>query len=629
MQNRVNLLWTALIAALIAGSLGAGWPASSPVVGVPGSPVAESPDFATLELRDPWDMEQYTDVSQYLNESGQRSLVSNPAASDGLFTGQSVGDVTSGNAYFFPLFPGYETAMLIGKVGHRYPIDAGTYHCLYFAMRVDSHAANGFGPDQFRLFWFGDDRLNSGNAQWGGSIGIALYPEAGANAPTQGYRLYRVDLATVQRVAGNTSWNGRATWEGIRIDPTINSGISFAVDWVRLTTCAANGHNFTWTPNNSVKALWLKAAGTGRFIRIAENLNGQSGAASIDLQGVPPGSYTVGVGTNITCCIEQSTSSLVINQTPIVDFVRPSFYSGADYASQFGLPWNFSSAGDIVNSNNMAYTVGGGLMDTTTPSGQYPAGVDAQFFMRLPQPVAPSHYRYLSFRLLTDWKDPWQNTPDGMIVRVVWGVLGVSGIPANRCFLVSQDIPIDIGWNTYWVDFGESFNGTPEESSIIDCPTQLPSWTNSPPILELRIDLNENVSVAANPPGGGGSFHQQVDWMRLTAIDRVDKGTPFPVRLSINRDVSRLTYYYTTNPASPTQTPARPYSSPQASGQFRLLLPYLTQPASPAMAGLPAATHGFIWDTAGVTPNSYYLCVKAEAGGNSGTYCSEAPVIVQ
>src|SRR5258706_9923270 len=92
---RVNSLLAALITALCVGSFGAGRPAPTSTVGVPGSIIPESADFATLELRDPWDMDQFTDVSQYLNESGQRSVVSSPAVSDGLFTGQSAGNCNS------------------------------------------------------------------------------------------------------------------------------------------------------------------------------------------------------------------------------------------------------------------------------------------------------------------------------------------------------------------------------------------------------------------------------------------------------------------------------------------------------------------------------------------------------
>src|SRR4029079_12424846 len=121
---------------------------------------------------------------------------------------------------FYPLFPGYAGTMQIGKVGQRYPINSAEYHCLYVAMKVESHAATGSVPDKFLVFWFADSRLNSGGAQWGGSPGITLYPEAGLGTPTQGYRLYRVDLAAVAHVPGDTNWSDRATWEGLRIDPT-------------------------------------------------------------------------------------------------------------------------------------------------------------------------------------------------------------------------------------------------------------------------------------------------------------------------------------------------------------------------------------------------------------------------
>src|SRR5258708_14052748 len=168
---RYSALAVALMVLSLAG-LGAVWPARPADVGVPGSPVPERADFATLVLRDPWDMSQYSDVSQYLNESGQQAVVSNPAVADGLFTGQSIGNIGNGpTAHFYPLFPGYANTMPVGSIGARYPIDSATYHCLDIAMQVDSPAANSPGPDQFLIFWFGDNRLNGSAAdgQWGGT----------------------------------------------------------------------------------------------------------------------------------------------------------------------------------------------------------------------------------------------------------------------------------------------------------------------------------------------------------------------------------------------------------------------------------------------------------------------------
>jgi hypothetical protein len=624
-----RVLLAMILAALSLGGLAAGRATAPSDVGVPGSPVPESADFASLEMRDPWDMQEYSDVSQYMNEGGQQSLVTNPEVANGLFTGQSVGHIGNGNTTrFFPLFPGYANNTVFGKIGQRYPIDASTYHCLYIAMKVDSNAANGFGVDKFLVFWFQDNRLNGGGAEWGGAPGITLYPEAGNGAPAQGYRLYKVDLAAINHSAGNTDWDERATWEALRIDPTINAGIDFAVDWIRLTSCAANNQNFTWTDNSSVTSLWLKRTGTTRFIRVATGLDGDSGAGSVDLQGVPPGTYTAGVGTATTCCIEESDSTLLVNQTPIVDFVSPSFHSGDDYASQAGVPWNFDSSDDVYQVANMQHSIAGGLLDMTTASGPMPAGVDAQFFLRTPQPITASHYRYLSFRLLTEWNNPWQNTPHGMIARLVWLVQGENGPPNSRCYFVSQDIPLDVGWHTYWIDLGDTFNGTPDEKAG-DCPGGLPTWSASAPILDLRFDPNENVTVAAGSLGGGGPFHQQMDWMRLAAIDQVDQGKPYLVRLSINRSVSALTYYYTTNLANPTQAAAQAFVPPAPNDRYAIYLPFVSRPGEADLAGLPQATHSFLWDTSGVAPNTYFLCASAAGGGNTATFCSETPVIVQ
>ena len=112
--------------------------------------VAEGADFATLVLRDPWEMSQYSDVSQYLNESGQRNILQNIQVQNGVF---SAGATSQADAAFFPLFPGYASTMLVGRNGTQYPITAATYRCLYLAMKVDSTFVVG-NPDQFVVYWF-------------------------------------------------------------------------------------------------------------------------------------------------------------------------------------------------------------------------------------------------------------------------------------------------------------------------------------------------------------------------------------------------------------------------------------------------------------------------------------------
>ncbi len=157
----------------------------------------EGRDFATQVMRSPWTMSDYAEISQYINHSGQVIYLQNITMQDGVFSARSAGT----DAQFYPLFPGYWTAMLIGKVGHNYPIASRTYKVLYIAMKVNSGPANP-SPDQFQVMWFGDERQNAAGGVWGYSKGIPLYPEAGSKTPTPTWKLYKVDLSSPQTYWG-------------------------------------------------------------------------------------------------------------------------------------------------------------------------------------------------------------------------------------------------------------------------------------------------------------------------------------------------------------------------------------------------------------------------------------------
>lgn len=605
---------------------------------IPQLAASESKDFATLILRDPWDMSEFTDISQYLNESGQRSIIDNPSVENGVFSGVSVGNVQeSNNGYFFTLFPGYETAMLIGKVGHRYPIDAQEYHCLYISMKVDSPATNGTAPDQFRIFWFADERLNSGGAPYGATRGIFVYsPEPDTEPLTHIWKLFKVDLADPPTGIDPTknAWTDQPQWQGIRIDPTIYGDTAFAVDWVRLTNCQSNLQEIAWSPDSSITTLWVRPVKTGRYIRVATDLNGQIGSYQLDIQGLPPGEYTVGLSQSLSnCCIIESKEKLTINQTPIVIFANPSFYSGVDYSTQAGNPWDFQDTGDASSVQGTSYYFGNGVLDMVTQSSS--GGADPKIFLRTPQDIEDSReYRYLSFRMFT--QGPWQNTPQGMIGRWIW-TQPVSG--NNACHRVSHDIPLDVGWQIYWIDLSDSFTGSAEEVAG-SCEGLGLHWLDSHPINKLRFDPNENIL--------GIPLHQQLDWIRLTKVVSVTKGTSFPIRIGINKppmEVSSITYYYTDDVSDPTQNRAKEFlgisSHKYLSGgsfqdegllsselQHAIMLPITMKNFVPE--DIPFVENGvtFNWDTSAVEPGEYYICVLASDDHNEGTYCSEAPMRV-
>jgi hypothetical protein len=407
------------------------------------------------------------------------------------------------------------------------------------------------------------------------------------------------------------------------------------VDWVRLTDCGDVSHTVTWQPDGALlNAIWVRPAGTTRDIRVRTGVSGNAGTAQLDVQGLEPGTYAVRLGTSSNCCSVNATSGdLVVNQAPIAEFLSPSPISGADYASNAGNTWDFADQADVASTENMASTLANGVLDTTTESGSLPGGLDAQVWLNTPAAFNGGQYRYLVFRMYTAWIAPWANAPDGMVVRWGWSIPGASGAPTNRCHLVSHDIPFDLDWQTYVLDLHTGINGQPEETSVLDCPAQWPSWAGSSTITNVRLDLNENVTAATDPITNGGPFHQILDWVRLTAAPEVSGGTPYLVQLDLNRpanQVDSVAYYYTTTRSDPTQTRAVAWTGGTPAGPNRIFLPFLGRGGGAAGGSdtLPQADLTFRWDTRGVPDNNYYLCAVITIRPNTATYCSDVPVNV-
>lgn len=579
-------------------------------------------DFATSVLQDPWDMAEFSDISTYLNRSGQASLLENISTENGVFSAKAT---NLRQATFFPLFPGYENALLVGKVGNKYPIDANKYKCLYVAAKVDSGPPQNGVPDQMIVYWFADEKLNLGT--WGQTLpGIFLYPEANSGTPSPRWKLYSVRLDQAKIPSGMTPWNQapNGIWKGLRIDATLQQ-TGFQFDWVRLTDCNAVPLQISWPGFGDVSVI-ITPVGTGREILAVQKTS--QNPILLDTQGLPPGKYSysvIGAGGEI------AHDSFEIGQTPIISFDRPSFFSGPDYATLAGDSWDMSNAADVVSSQCMEAQIKDGLlfMDTVStehqPSNCHGGDMNASdpgVFLNTPQPVDPREYRFLTFRMHTD--GPWENIPEGMIGRWVWYVQGTSGLPANRCILVSHPIPYNVGWQSVAIDLHDAWEGGIADSSVVECPNAS-TWLESTPALEVRFDPNENIT--------GETLHQKLDWIRLTGVDEVVRGTQFPIILNLNMDWSllkELSLYYTTDPDDAFQNKIVQSQSssyqPTASYPNKIFLPMSLKTFSTSLSfdGKP-----YYWDTSSVSPDLYYICAKAATQTNSATYCSEAPVAVR
>ena len=560
--------------------------------------VREGNDFATLELADPWDMDQYSDVSMYMNESNTAIHVQNIQVMGGVFSGRS----TDEDAQFHTLFPGYQSSIPAGKTGARHPVQA-SFHCFFSRMQVQSS----YSLDETRVWWFADNTLTAGQF---GSGRASTFPFS------SGWRFYAVDLNSLLGSSGD-AWSARSQWQGLRIDPTTQAGVDFAVDWVRLTDCTEVPVSVTWSGISGTVEVWAGIGAMQEDFRVPEGTlslkDCTPSSCVLDVQGWQPGSYYIGVKRLSDGQVFWTTQPLVIDPAPILDIVRPSFTSGDS------LVWGMNGAQDIVPAYTIcvSYFFDQGELDLVTqPPGALPGNCvssgssDPQVVLHQSGPVDTSIYRYLTFRTSMDGQ--WQDVNRGWMLRWIWS-------PYPNCFEVSNDIAFDVGWQSLTIDLHDPFEGLAEDSAAppsVICPIK--RWADSPATY-LRFDPNENTTSTA--------FHQRVDWIRLSRMDRVAAGLLFPIQIQSTEPVSTLSLnvYYTTDPVASPRQHAALISTPSPSpppGPNTIFLPMV------AMNFEGSSYPTFLWDTSGVTPAQYYICVEAFDGENSPIFCSEAPVEV-
>ena len=134
-----------LIIALVVGLLTPGWfrqPSTNALASGPGNlsqlenvetgadavtihplAVQEGNDYASQVLLDPWDMQEFSDISRYLNELNVVTHLEQIQVVDGIFSAVTA----SSDPQFYTLFPGYQSSIDVlsmpVKPGSLFPID--------------------------------------------------------------------------------------------------------------------------------------------------------------------------------------------------------------------------------------------------------------------------------------------------------------------------------------------------------------------------------------------------------------------------------------------------------------------------------------------------------------------------
>ena len=607
----------------------------------------ESTDFATVTFGDGWDMTEFSDLSNYLNGAGRNPSLNSISVQNGLFNATSTVSTTDPDAYVFPLFPGLTGFMPLGNLGSVYPINPANYRCMFIAMKVDTTISN----DEYTVLWYPDNTLAppSTTSNSGMLFPLTLYPEFGTS---RYWKLFMVDLGNPPKGYIGKAWSYSA-WKGLEVVITHADNVPISIDWIRLTPSCSSAPQYstsvTWTPSAGVTALWVRPQGTTRDIRVVNGINGLSGSYTLDTQGLAPGLYSVGLGTDTTCCSQWSTTEVEVNASPILDFNRPSPSSGEDYAASAGDAWDMNTSNDIDQILCSTWSFANSLLmfDTPYPNaapteclGPGVGEVDSRIFVNMPGTLSYGRdYRYLSYRM---YQNGTISLPvDGMIVRWIWTT-------PEYCTRVSQGAAIDVGWHEYNIDLYNTYNGTPVE--YFNCPVSpLQPWSQVGAIRSLRFDPNENWTgeLSIVPPL---TFHQEIDWIRLTKVDGVTRGAIFPIEITLNKDPSTLVYidfYYTTSRSQPQQTyigrsspgglltPAQPPAQAETgqdadtamATQFLYIPLLLRNPVS--FPVLQPNQVRYLWDTSAVVPGEYYICGVSNDGLNQTTFCSMAPLQIR
>jgi hypothetical protein len=587
----------------------------------------EIDEFATTVLRDPWDMNELNDLAFF------RMGLNNATFMNGIFSGQmQAGDGSVAIRLLIAGAPNHG-AMRIGRIGYNYPIDANHYRYLTFRMYSgNSVASSGF------VQWFYDDTQTGGGRSQFFSV------------PANSWTTYVIDL---QNAVPAGSWAGIV--RELFIHPMGGAGVQgayVALDWARLTAADPNtARPFTirWTGDESGGAVALYASPNGKVldaddILIASGLSANGGSYTFQTGVLPAGTYYIAAKNNTE--IAWSAGSLVINAPPKIMLTKPSMTSGQDYAAtELGGSWDMNSVTDI-NYNLQPWELASKCVDQESFSnGIYSARVlancppgsynsDSTLYIGrlnrghpgIPDPtIDTTKYRYLSYRFYHSGE---QNIGEGWISRFGWWQVDGYYTTVTQPPIMSRDIMISEGWNTYNIDLWAS--------DVVDeaYPAGTPNWQQSQPN-RMRFDPDELAASLA-------PAIIQLDYIRLTAMDTVQQGVPFPIQYAVTGTFPMtLSFYYTTNPANTgtligttVKTSANLSSSDagtsnQVAHTSPLTLTYQVYMPSVMRNSLTCGGSCFAWNTTNVAQGAYYICIKAQDAYNSTYQCSEAPMVVQ
>jgi hypothetical protein len=548
--------------------------------------ISEGNDFATRILGQPWDMSTapYPDFQEVFTQVDPASF----HASNGqwTFTTNAYGSTVMIHSFGTPPPPPTQKAL---KMGDSYPIDASKYKLLSYWMCSNR-------TDPGILFWFM-------KPSWTDQV-----QHAGAGKTIQGCKLYVFNLSD------NSAWKGYPV--GLRIDPVLNSGITLTLGWVRLTTIdLQNPVTISWSGGSSTGSMSIyigttcdaqsgtlvgsTSASSGKFTWGASLIPNGSAFTPYPLpESFEPGQYkviTLDSASGTSMC-----SDLTIHKAPILQFQKPSYFSGPDYATNVvGNSWGMDGQGDIESAYDISkISFADGIMTAITGGTG-----DPEIFFKVTQPIDTVKYHYVTFRMAIDGT---RDVGQGSVERFLWW----TGNPSLENYGTTDAQIIYEGWQTYSFDLSQAYMASG------------PGWTGVKNA--FRFDPHEFPA----------SRTVHLDYVTLTGDDTVPKGSMFPIVYQIKTaSQASITFYRDTdkNPANGRieigKSASAQAQQAAASRANPLYLPLLFNGYPRELNLLTGDTWN--WDTSSVPSGKYYISADVSDGWTTTTWVSDTPVVIQ
>lgn len=512
-------------------------------------------EFSRDVLGDPWDFDTLSDATLYYN-------MGTPTVTDGVLTATA----TTNDPYFYVLHNGYASAQTVGRTGITYPIDPAVYRLFSIRMNVSASSA-------MYIYWYRGSALSPGATQHVSSM-IPVAP---------GWAVYRVRMDSV-----STEWlsggGGTNLIHGLRIDPTLASGSTIQIDWIRLSEPGTDAQKATisWVASDDVSAVVrvfhdMNPSGFGgQLIWGPVPATGQPDSIRWSTAHLPhPGGYihllvTDGVNPAVRA---YAPGPLKVNDVPRIVIDDPDETGEEEFGLEMQADaWDMSNPEDVGWLDQIANpTYSGGVLWGTT------SGDDPKIAMALLRPINARRYGAARIR---QWVNHWT------VMRLLWRHTATSSWHTTDDFVMHPQVEGNAvygpGWNEYVVA---------DMASLIMEPSTQP-WSGYIGSI-FRIDPAEHAGYAFG-----------VDEMRLMTHDMADSAFTLRWSLTDADDSVDLHWHYTTSVGGSDSNPIA------------------------TLLDVAPGDGSFAWDMSGLPSGSYYVSCTAADGLNTVTHRSRGVLIL-